>query len=97
MALHHVLKQKEESLNKTLELGQFFRNGNGITFETTGLDENTITLTPTDLGNAKDSRLSRSVFCQLWSRNNYEFVKDPSSSREHALVKQLGLNRFAIK
>ena len=97
MALHEVLKQKEASLNKTLEIGQHFRNGNGITFEVIELDENVITLSPKELGNSADSRLTRSVFCQLWARNNYEYVKNPNASREFALVKQLGLNRFAVK
>jgi hypothetical protein len=97
MALAKVLQQKADSYNETLEKGQHFRNGNGITFKVIELNETTITLSPKELQNSGDSRLSRSVFCQLWARNNYEFVKNPDASREFALTKQLGLNRFAVK
>jgi hypothetical protein len=90
------LQNKAKQLNETLAQGQFYRNGNGITFEVIHLDENTITLRPRELQNSGDSRLSRTVFCQLYARNNYEFIKDPNSSREFELTKKLGLKRFAI-
>jgi hypothetical protein len=91
------LQNKAKQLNETLAQGQFYRNGNGITFEVIHLDNETITLRPRELQNSGDSRLSRTVFCQLYARNNYEFIKDPNSSREFELTKKLGLKRFAIQ
>ena len=97
MANAQNLQTKAKQLNESLALGQFYRNGNGITFEVIHLDENTITLRPRELQNSGDSRLSRTVFCQLFVRNNYEYVKDPNASREFELTKRLGLKRFAIQ
>jgi hypothetical protein len=97
MANGQNLQKKAQQLNETLEFGQFYRNGNGITFEVIELSDTTITLRPRELQNSNDSRLSRSVFCQLYARNNYEFIKDPNSSREFELTKNLGLKRFAIQ
>lgn len=96
MANGNSLQKKAEQLNATLEQGQFYRNGNGITFEVIELSDVTITLRPRELQNSGDSRLSRTVFCQLYARNNYEFIKDPNSSREFELTKKLGLKRFAV-
>lgn len=97
MANGNSLQKKAEQLNATLEQGQFYRNGNGITFEVIELTEVVITLRPRELQNSNDSRLTRTVFCQLYARNNYEFIKDPNSSREFELTKNLGLKRFAIQ
>lgn len=97
MANAQHLQTKANQLNETLAMGQFYRNGNGITFEVIELDNNTITLRPLELQNSKDSRLSRTVFCQLYARNNYEYIKDPNASREFELTKKLGLKRFAIQ
>jgi len=97
MANAKSLQDKANQLNETLAQGQFYRNGNGITFEVIHLDENAITLRPRELMNSGDSRLSRLVFCQLYARNNYEFIKDPNSSREFELTKKLGLKRFAVQ
>ena len=97
MANGKNLQTKAEQLNATLEQGQFYRNGNGITFEVIELSDTTITLRPRELQNSNDSRLGRSVFCQLYARNNYELIKDPNSSREFELTKKLGLKRFAIQ
>jgi hypothetical protein len=97
MANGKSLQTKAEQLNSTLEQGQFYRNGNGITFEVIELSDTTITLRPRELQNSNDSRLGRSVFCQLYARNNYELIKDPNSSREFELTKKLGLKRFAIQ
>lgn len=90
------LQAREAQLDQSLEVGQFYRNGNGVTFEVTGLDESSILLL--NIGaNGKESSLSRKVFCQLYARNNYEFVKDPNASREFELTKMLELNRLTIK
>jgi hypothetical protein len=97
MANGKSLQTKAEQLNKTLEQGQFYRNGNGNTFEVIELTDVAITLRPIELKNSNDSRLSRTVFCQLWARNNYEPIKDPNSSREFELTRTLGLKRFAIQ
>ena len=97
MANAKSLQDKANQLNETLEKGQFYRNGNGITFEVIELNEVAITLRPRELMNSGDSRLSRSVFCQLYARNNYEHIKDPNSSREFELTKKLGLKRFAVQ
>lgn len=97
MANGKSLQTKAEQLNTTLEQGQFYRNGNGNTFEVIELTDVAITLRPIELKNSNDSRLSRTVFCQLWARNNYEPIKDPNSSREFELTRTLGLKRFAIQ
>lgn len=97
MANGKSLQAKANTLNETLEQGQFYRNGNGITFEVIELTDVTITLRPRELQNSGDSRLSRTVFCQLYARNNYEFIKDPNASREFELTKNLGLKRYAIQ
>ena len=46
MANAQHLQTKAKQLNETLAMGQFYRNGNGITFEVIELDNNTITLRP---------------------------------------------------
>ncbi len=97
MANGKSLQTKGEQLNETLELGQFYRNGNGITFEVIELTDTAITLRPRELQNSNDSRLGRTVFSQLYARNNYELIKDPNSSREFELTRTLGLKRFAIQ
>jgi hypothetical protein len=91
------MNSHEQHLNSTLEKGQFYRNGNGYTFKVIHLDETSIGLQNVEMEDAKKVNLSRAVFCQLWSRRNYEYVKNPNGSREYELTRRLGLNRFAVK
>jgi hypothetical protein len=91
------MNSHEKQLNETLALGQFYRNGNGYTFEVVHLDETSIGLTNLEAAEGKQIAMSRAIFCQLWSRRNYEYIKNPKASREYELTRTLGLNRLSVK
>jgi len=87
-----------KSINETLSIGQFLRNGGNRVFEITALDTKSICLTSLNGEVTKNLFLSREVFVKLFYMGNYAQVTNPNNALNEAMEsRKVGGNRFLIK
>lgn len=87
-----------KSINETLSIGQFLRNGGNRVFEITSLDEKSIGLTTLNGEVTKNLFLSREVFVKLFFMGNYAQVTNPANALNEAIEsRKVGANRFLVK
>ena len=88
----------ESTINNSLEVGQYLRNGSNSVFRIGALSDTQILLQLEDNINPKNLTLSRKVFVQLYYRKNYDQILNPSNwLREWAEAKAVGATRFLVK
>jgi hypothetical protein len=87
-----------KTINETLSIGQFLRNGGNRVFEITSLDTKSIGLTTLNGEVTKQLFLSREVFVKLFFMGNYAQVTNPANALNEAIEsRKVGANRFLIK
>jgi hypothetical protein len=87
-----------KSINETLSIGQFLRNGGNRVFEITALDNKSIGLTTINGEVVKELFLSREVFVKLYYMGNYAQVTSPEKALTEAIEsRKSGANRFLVK
>ena len=87
-----------KSINETLSIGQFLRNGGNRVFEITSLDSKSIGLTTLNGEVTKNLFLSREVFVKLFFMGNYAQVTNPNNALNEAIEsRKVGANRLLVK
>jgi hypothetical protein len=88
----------ESTINSTIEVGHYLRNGSNQVFRIGALSPTQILLQLQDPTHPRNLTLSRKVFCQLYYRKNYDQVLDPNRAiSEWVHAKSVGATRFLIK
>jgi hypothetical protein len=93
-----ILTNTAKTINETLSIGQFLRNGGNRVFEITSLDSSSIQLTSINGEREQILNLSRTVFVKLFFMGNYAQVTNPANALNEAIEsRKSGANRFLVK
>jgi hypothetical protein len=88
----------ESTIDQTIEVGQYLRNGSNQIFRIGALSPTQILLVLQDPNAPKQLTLSRRVFAQLYYRKNYDQVINPEKwLNEWVHAKSVGATRFLVK
>ena len=87
-----------KTINETLTIGQYLRNGGNRVFQITSLTDRTIQLTSINGEREQILNLGREVFVKLFFMGNYAQVTNPINALNEAIEsRKVGANRFLIK
>lgn len=96
--VNRINSTTEQTINQTLAVGQYLRNGANQIFLIGALSETQILLQLQDPTKPRNLQLSRKVFCQLYYRKNYDQVINPAKwVNEWIEAKSVGATRFLVK
>ena len=98
METQKIKTNTARTINETLSIGQFLRNGGNRVFEITAINATQILLRSVNGESVKTSILSRKVFAKLFYMGNYAQVTNPNNALNEAMEsKKIGADRFLIK
>lgn len=86
----------EQTINETLQVNQQISNRERRFFTIAALNENFITLQPTNGETNRPLTMSRKVFVQLYYRKNYTQIFTNNPLRESIEAYRTGATRFMV-
>jgi hypothetical protein len=96
--VNRINTTSESTIDQTIEIGQYLRNGSNQIFRIAALSPTQILLQLQDPNKPKQLTLSRRVFAQLYYRKNYDQIINPEKwLTEWVEAKSVGATRLMIK
>jgi len=96
--VNRINTTSENTINQTIEVGHYLRNGSNQIFRIGAMSATQILLQLQDPTHPRTLQLSRKVFCQLYYRKNYDQVINPAKwLTEWVEAKSVGATRYMVK
>lgn len=93
-----IITNTEKTINDSIQIGHYLRNGANRLFQISNMNETTIVLRLINTETTKYVQLSRKTFCQLYHRKNYDQIKNADKFLTEMVESyRTGANRFIIK